>query len=170
MEITVNKEGNLSRKISYINGEFTPSTVVDWSAFEIIPTEGNVLTLTYRPLAVSSVVSGDTRFVRKNVANLCLLGHGVQPVQLCYNSGGSYSPLTNQMYIPGTGQYRTCCPVQFPIQIKSSSREGIDVFDQSGRHCFHVNGRQLTIAIKNIALKVESSHQTQREHIASLLS
>jgi len=60
--------------------------------------DNEILEITYESLAVSTTLSGDTRGIQDNVANINFLGKCQNVMtQLCYNPQGSYSPLTNQL-------------------------------------------------------------------------
>jgi hypothetical protein len=88
----------VSHMATFYGNKIIPSTIVDWSSMEIKMKDNYLMRLTYSPLATAIEMTGDTRQVRDNVANVCILGETEReiPNQLCFNSGGSYSMITGQ--------------------------------------------------------------------------
>jgi len=159
--ITVDKRGHMSRSISYANGKFTSPTITEWAAFEIAMKDNEILEITYESLAVSTTLSGDTRGIQDNVANINFLGKCQNVMtQLCYNPQGSYSPLTNQLYDPDSRMYIPTKPIQFPIKLLCKNRQ-IDVISHTNEQCFHIFGNIVVIALKNIALQINTPKDAQ---------
>lgn len=174
VSILIDKRGHMSRNISYVNGKFSSPTITEWASFEITMNNNEILEIVHENLAVSTTFSGDTRGIQDNVANINFLGKCKNTMtQLCYNSQGSYSPLTNQLFDPDSMMYISTKPIQFPIKLYCRNGN-IDVLSHTNEQCFHIFGNTVVIALKNVALQInipkdmDTSIESVRKSMATL--
>ena len=153
VEIPLNKEGHLSKPITIVNGKFVSPTVTDWGTTCFTMGLNTTYTINFDTLTTANVVTGDTRKVYGTVANVVFLGHGDRAVQLCFNTNGSYSPMTNQKYDPQVGRYVSAVPTQFPIKMYCA-KDGITITGSDGNVRYHVHGQKIVMAVKNVEVTI----------------
>jgi hypothetical protein len=153
VEIPLDKEGHLSKPITIVNGKFVSPTVTDWGTTCFTMGLDTTYIINIGTLTTANVVAGDTRKVYGTVANVVFLGHGDRAVQLCFNTNGSYSPMTNQKYDPLVGRYVSAVPTQFPIKMRCA-KDGITITGSDGNVRYHVHGQKIVMAVKNVEVTI----------------